>query len=224
MQKCVIKLGGSVLVGDKPNRSYIQQISSVLRALNKRMVLGVVVGGGKVNSNYVDAARALGANNFTADLLGIDVTRLNARLLGSALGLKEHVPTAVEEAAEILQHNSLVVMGGVVPGLSTAATAALLAECTGARLVVGTNVDGVYDKDPNKYKGAKKYSKIKSGDFVMLAAEGDKRRAREHFILDLIAAKIIARSGIEAHVVNGTKIDEVKKAAQGKKHNGTVIV
>ena len=226
MKPCVIKIGGSILADGKPDVDYIKSISSMLEDLNKRMVIGVVVGAGKVGGVYVNAARKLKINQYQQDSLAIDVTRVNARLLANALPSALHsIPRTVGDARALMEASPkrIVVMGGTFPGHTTNAVAALLAENTGAKLVNCTNVDAVYDKDPNKFKNARKFSKMSADKLVELAAKYDTREARGHFIIDLLAAKIIQRSKIETHVVNGRKLSEIKKAALGKKHNGTVI-
>ncbi len=115
-------------------------------------------------------------------------------------------------------------MGGTIPGITTDTDAALLAEALHAKKLVNmSNVDAIYDSNPKTNPNAKKYSKLFYTDLVSLAARGDSRRAGENFVFDLVASKIIARSGIEAHFVNGRNLDEVKKAIEGKTHSGTVV-
>lgn len=217
MKPCVLKIGGSVVL---QGPDFIESISSVVRGL-KRMPLGIVVGGGKTNQTYVDIARPLGLSEFYLDLIGINASRLNALLLSTCLDLSSHIPDSVEEAADLMQYGN-VVMGGTVPGHTTNAVASLLAEATGARLVNATNVDGIYDKDPRKFRNAKKFSKLSHAQLVAMAAEQDQRKARSHFVFDLLAAKILARSKIEAHVIKGEP-KQIKAACLGKRHSGTVI-
>ncbi len=216
MKPCVLKIGGSVVL----EPGFMESISSVVKSL-KRMPLGIVVGGGATNQKYVDIARPMGVNDFYLDLIGISVSRLNALLLATTLDMSTHIPESVEEAADLMQYDP-VIIGGTVPGHTTNAVAALLAEATGARLVNATNVSGIYDKDPNKSKNAKRIKTLSYSKLVAMAAENDKRQARSHFVFDLLAAKILARSKTEAHVIKGTP-SEIRKACFGKAHGGTVI-
>lgn len=120
--------------------------------------VAIVVGGGKTAREYIEIGRELGASESFCDELGIMATRMNAMILITALGdysIKK-VPTSFEEAELILNLGKIPVMGGTHPGHTTDAVAASLAEFINADLlVIGTNVDGVYDKDPNKYEDAK---------------------------------------------------------------------
>ena len=84
--RVVLSVGGSVLVPDlSPDR--VAAYAEVLESLAAEgCEVGIVVGGGGVARDYISAARDLGANEVQLDKLGIDVTRINARLLISALG------------------------------------------------------------------------------------------------------------------------------------------
>ncbi|MDZ7731694.1 MAG: UMP kinase, partial [Natrialbaceae archaeon] len=79
--KVVISIGGSVLAPDlEPTR--VERWAGVIEELlEDGVTVGAVVGGGAVARDYIETARSLGANEIELDQLGIDVTRLNARLL-----------------------------------------------------------------------------------------------------------------------------------------------
>ena len=113
-------------------------------------------------------------------------------------------------------------MGGTVPGHTTNAVAALLAENTRSRLVNVTRVGGIYDRDPDKFSNAKKLNSITAEELVQMAAKYDDRKARTYFVFDLLAAKIIARSGVPACIVSSDPL-EIRNACLGKRHSGTVI-
>ena len=78
----VISLGGSVVAGEKINTELVSRFSSTLNSLISqgfRFVL--VVGGGRTARDYVAAAKNLNTTNFVLDELGIQATRLNAKLV-----------------------------------------------------------------------------------------------------------------------------------------------
>ena len=55
----------------------------------------------------------------------------------------------------------IIIIGGTKPGHSTDYVGAELASKINAdKLIIATNVDGVFDKDPNKYKKAKQIREI----------------------------------------------------------------
>lgn len=150
-------------------------------------------------------------------------TRMNAMILITALGdysIKK-VPTSFEEAELILNLGKIPVMGGTHPGHTTDAVAASLAEFINADLlVIGTNVDGVYDKDPNKYEDAKKFDKMSAKELVDLAISSS-LKAGSSSVVDLLAAKIIERAKLKVAVVKGTP-EELLNVSKGI-INGTII-
>jgi len=115
-------------------------------------------------------------------------------------------------------------MGGTIPGITTDTDSVLLAEAIGAdRLINISNVDGVYDSDPAKNPQAKMFKSMTHAQLMELANSSDTRAPGTHFVFDMVACKLIARSGIELHFVGGKNIEDLPKAMEGKTHRGTVI-
>ncbi|MCU0853162.1 MAG: UMP kinase, partial [Thermoplasmata archaeon] len=121
MEPVVLSLGGSVLVRDEGDTSYIRKIAKILIGVSANKKLYIVTGGGRIARYYIKAGRDLGADESYLDELGIDVTRLNARLLITALGDRaaHSPPRNYEEAVHAGRTHSIVVMGGVSPGITT---------------------------------------------------------------------------------------------------------
>ncbi len=218
----VLKIGGSLVFPGKADLAYIKAVSSVLLALKRRMVVGVVVGMGKRGEKALLAARKKKVSEYDLDKAAIRQTRKNAMLLRKAFGLKGPAPKTIDEARKEARRKGITAMGGTVPGHTTNTVAALLAEAIGAkRLINATNVDGVYTKDPRKFKSARKFHRMGYPKLIALAAEQDGRGARAHFVFDLLAAKIIARSKIRAYIIKGSP-GGIRAALAGKP-NGTVV-
>jgi uridylate kinase len=181
------------------------------------------VGGGGEARRYIGVARELGIDESTADELGILVTRLNAHLLAGALGEAAYpnLAESYRDAARFGESGKIVVMGGVIPGQTTDAVAALLAEKVRADLVINwTSVDGIYSADPKKHRDAKKYSTLKPAELQAII-RGDRLEAGSNTVFDTLAAKIIGRSGIPLVVLDGRKPVDPRKAIRGKK--GTLV-
>ncbi len=216
--KVVLSLGGSVL-GDIDR---IKRFAEVLEDCSKDKTLFVVVGGGKLAREIIEKARKLGANETLCDYLGIEVTRINALLLASAIrSAPKRVPKDFKEADELSRIYPIVVMGGTFPGHTTDATAALLAEYVGADLFLNaTSVDGVYSADPKLDKNAVKYDKLSPSQLVQIVSR-EAMKAGANVVIDLLAAKIIERSKIKTLVFLGDP-ENVRKVLNGELL-GTVI-
>ena len=221
----VLSLGGGIINPEgTPDAEFVKKLVKVLA--ESRLKFGIVTGGGRTARIYAQAARELGSNEFEADEIAIVSTRQNAALITGALAGHAYpkVITNFNEARNAAMDHRIVVMGGTIPGISTDTDSALLAEALHAkRLVNMSNVDGIYDSNPRNNPKAKKFQKMKYAELIELATKGDSRRAGENFVFDLLACKLIARSKIEAHFVNGRNLEDVKKAIEGKAHSGTVV-
>jgi len=221
----VLSIGGSAVMPEgKPNIRFLKDLADLLK--KSRNDFGVVVGGGSPARVYAEAAKELGSGEFDADKIAIMSTKQNAKLLLCALG--DMAPSDYiedfEEAREAAKAYKAVVMGGTIPGITTDTDSVLLAEAIGAkRLVNVSNVTGIYDSDPRKNPKAKKFGQLGYDELVSIAMRSDKRKAGTHFVFDLLACELIARSSIETHFVSWDNIKEISAAIEGKKHNGTIV-
>jgi uridylate kinase len=222
--KVVVSIGGSVLAPDLA-ADRVAGYAAVLERLDADHELGVVVGGGEVAREYIEAGRALGANEIELDQLGIAVTRLNARLLIAALSDRAAPtpPASYETGREALQRGDIPVMGGTVAGQTTDAVAAAFAEYVDAdRLLLATSVAGVYDADPASDADATKFDRLTAAD--LLDVVGDiEMSAGSKAPVDLLAAKLIERSGLHTIVLDGTEPERIADAIAGD-HDGTEIL
>lgn len=219
----VISLGGSVIT--PPNADKLQKVAEAIRKVAKKNMVFVVVGGGKTAKESIEIARGFGSNEVCCDLMGIDATRMNARLLIAALSGSAYPdpPYDYQDAKKVMEPGKVIVMGGVSPGYTTDAVSAILAEYVGAGLIIkATSADGVYDSDPNKNPNAIKYDKITPEKLIEISVKTH-MKAGSTSIMDPVAAKIIERCGIPTVVVNGNRPENIIDAA-ARKHNGTEII
>jgi uridylate kinase len=156
--------------------------------------------------------------------MGIDVSRLNGRLLIAALGDQAHhaVPEDLEQVSTAAASGKIVVTGGLHPGQSTNATAALIAEKVKAsKFLNATDVDGIYDSDPNKNRNAKLFSEITVKKCLQILGS-ENSIAGTYDLMDIVALKVIERSKIPT-VVLKSDVATVRNAIGGKA-TGTRIV
>lgn len=221
--RIVVTVGGSIIIKDHDYRRF-KDYADVLRDMSTENEVFVVVGGGKTARDYIGIARGLGVSEALCDDVGIDVTRLNARLLIMALGEDAYpvVPHNFREALEFASSSKIIVMGGTEPAHSTDAVGSILAEFVGAELMINaTSVDGLYDKDPNKYDDARMFEEVKPSEMMKLMSSNNIQAGTYEFF-DMTAIQIIKRSSIKTVIVNGNDAQNIKRAMT--EQIGTLIV
>ena len=221
--RIVVIIGGYILIQDNEYRIFKDYVD-VLKEMKAENELFVVVGGGRPARDYIAIARGLGASEGLCDVVGIEVTRLNARLLIMALGDAAYpaVPHNFAEALEYSSSGKLVVMGGTEPAHSTDAVGSILAEFIEADLLINaTSVNGLYDKDPRKYTDAVMFEEITASQMMDLLSNKDIKAGTYEFF-DHTAIGIIKRSQIKTVIVNGNNPQNLIKATFEK--IGTTII
>lgn len=190
----VYALGGSVFT---ENLDKLEEYADFFDSLDEQVV--IVTGAGKLKENILAAEQV--ANQSELDLIGIQATRLNAETLKAATDSHPAIPETIDQVQEAASTGENVVMGGLVPGYSTDAVAATVAELLEGKLVIATSVEGVYTADPEE-EDAEKYGSITVEELRDLT-EGN-NSAGKHDLIDRTALDIIDRSDIETEVVLGT--------------------
>ncbi|EMA19448.1 MULTISPECIES: UMP kinase [Haloarcula] len=224
--KVVVSIGGSVLAPDL-DADRVADYADAIQSLDAQgHTLGTVVGGGPTARDYIGTARDLGANEIELDQLGIAVTRLNGRLLIAALDDRA-APTPAEsydEGREAIRRGDIPVLGGIVAAQTTDAVAAAFAEYVGADLLVyATSVPGVYNADPNEDDDATRFDELGASELVDVIADIE-MDAGSSAPVDLLAAKIIQRSGIRTIVLDGTDPEHVVRAVEDGEFDGSEIL
>jgi uridylate kinase len=221
--KVVVKLTGKLF--DLGN---VDILKSYCRIIRDRFLRGyrfaIVCGGGSTARHYINMARKLGVSESWSDLLGINVSRVNALLMNAALGdiAYSYIPKNVDEVLTAWSSGKVVTLGGLQPGQSTNAVAMVIAELVGADLVVNaTDVDGVYDKDPKKYSDARLLPKITINELKNLISS--RSEAGTYELFDQLAISIAERSKIKIYFVNGFKPENIEKVLDGINVGSEVI-
>ena len=173
-KRVILKLSGEALrePGSQDNISpeIVEGIARQIQTAHQAGTeIAIVVGGG--NFWRGSAAAGRGMDRATADYVGMLATVMNSLAVQSmleAVGVPCRVQTAIEMksvaesfirrvAIRHLEKGRVVVFGAGTgnPFFTTDTTAALRASEIGADMIFkATKVDGVYDKDPNKYDDA----------------------------------------------------------------------
>lgn len=222
--RIVLRIGGSV-VASPVNPELIGEYADMMKTLRTRgHHIVVVVGGGALAREFIGVAKSLGLDQEAQDGIAIRVSRIFGQLLLRRIGNSgcEDVSLSVEEAVLCTSKGKVAVMGGLKPGMTTDAVAAMVAQTLNADLLVkATDQEGIFDKDPKKHADAVKLDHLRFEDLTRVCVQ-DKHEAGIHQIVDPEAIKILKRTKIKVVVVNGFKPKSVLMAIRGD-HIGTLV-
>lgn len=222
----VVSIGGSVLLNGHEDARYLGDLASLLGRLGRSIPLVVTTGGGRTAREYIRLGATLGLTSVEQDELGIDVTRLHARLLAGRIGLPtaSHPPASVRDAVEAVRHGSPVVLGGTEPGHTTDAVAALIAvRLRASRVVNATDVAGIFDVDPKTHPNARRLPQIGWPALLDLLRHATAGEPGQNFPFDRLGAEALARASIPLAIVAGRDLGNLERAIRGKRFEGTVV-
>lgn len=228
-KRILLKLSGEVLAGEKGSGIDFGTVTDICKVIKEctdmGVQIGIVVGGGNFwrgrSSGTMDRTRA--------DHMGMLATVMNSLALQEALiqlGNDAVVMTALDiqrvavpfnkdEAVRLMERGRTVIFGCGTgsPFFSTDSGAALRAAEIGADIFFkATNVDGVFDKDPNKFDDAVKFETVTH----------DKLLEMHLGVMDNTAAALAQNSNLPVLVFNLNDPKNIKKAVLGEKI-GTIV-
>ncbi len=228
-KRILLKLSGEVLAGAEGKGLDFDMVTTVCKVIKEctemGTQIGIVVGGGNFwrgrSSGEMDRPRA--------DQMGMLATTINSLALQDTLeqlGVKAQVLTGLvmpqvaeiftkRKAVEYLEAGNVVIFGCGTgnPFFSTDTAAALRAAEIDAEIIFkATNVDGVYDKDPNKFDDAVKYDELTHSEVL---SKGLK-------VMDSTAASLCRDNGISILVFNLDDPQNIVRALEGE-NIGTVV-
>jgi len=228
----VIKIGGSLLFTEEREirSKFISEFCNLIKDKNNFDVIVIVCGGGILARDYINFVRKVGKNEAFCDIIGIKISQINSQIILACLNDYAYpkVPKSLEELSIATLFKKVVVIGGLQPAQSTTSVAIEVAEYLNAKnLVILTDVAGIYDKDPKKYKDAsliKNVSYDKMQEILLTSFSKNQAAAGEYRIFDIVSLQILKRSNIDVVIMNGTDLTELKKYLNGQKDfNGTII-
>ncbi len=222
----VLSVGGSVLTTAEDPVAYYTQLATLLTEVSLEHPLVVTTGGGRTAREYIHLGRRLGLTEVELDEVGIDVTRLHARLLAARVGppAPHRPPTTLAEAVHDSHRSRLVVLGGTEPGHTTDGVAAMLAvRLRALRVVNATRVDGLYDADPRTHPGARRIDRIAWEPFLAKVRASTDSSAGQEFVFDRLGAETLARARIPITIVGGLDLENLGRALRGLACVGTAV-
>lgn len=228
-KRILLKISGEVLAGGKgmgiDYDTVLNICSEVKECVDMGVEVGLVVGGG----NFWRGRSSGDMDRTRADHIGMLATVMNSLALADAL---EHlkVPVRVQTAIAMqqiaepyirnravrhLEKGRVVIFGCGTgnPFFTTDTAAALRAlEIDADIMFKATNVDGVYDKDPNKFEDAKKYDTLSFDEIL----------SHDLRVMDGTAASLCRDNSIPILVFNLDDPQNIVKAINGE-NVGTVV-
>lgn len=223
----ILSVGGSLIVpNDGLDTDFLAKLNQFVRKhIDKGRRFFIVVGGGQTARRYRDAGRdVVGAiTNEDLDWIGIHATRLNAHLLRTIFQDIAN-PRIIENYDKKLTdwQESVVIGAGWKPGWSTDYDAVILARDYHGSIIINlTNIDWVYDKDPNKYQDAKAIKKTTWSDFEKLV--GTKWEPGIHAPFDPVAVQLAKKLDLTVIIANGKNFRNLDSILAGERFKGTVI-
>ncbi|MDU9769235.1 UMP kinase [Helicobacter pylori] len=186
-KRVLVKFSGEALAGDNQfgiDIHVLDHIAKEIKSLVENDIeVGIVIGGGNIIRG-VSAAQGGIIRRTSGDYMGMLATVINAVAMQEALehiGLDTRVQSAIEikeicesyiyrKAIRHLEKGRVVIFGAGTgnPFFTTDTAATLRAIEIGSDLIIkATKVDGIYDKDPNKFKDAKKLDTLSYNDALI---------------------------------------------------------
>lgn len=220
--RVILKLSGEILAGESGFGYDFDVLDRISLAIGECKELGtqigIVIGGG----NFWRGRSSENMLRTSADNVGMLATAMNAIVLSDALtqnGIHNRVMSAipmpkicesyvVEKARDYMNNVGVVIFaaGTGNPFFSTDTAAALrAAELQAKVLLKGTNVDGVYDKDPNKYPDAVRFDCL-THDEVLNRGLG---------VMDAAATALCKENNINTIVFDMTNPENIVSAVKG---------
>ena len=224
MKRILLKLSGEALAGKGEhgiNESKLKYlVNEVIKVKNEnKFIVGIVIGGG----NFVRGSQLPFIKRMDADYMGMMSTVVNGLALKSAFemqgiestlfsglnvaGLTSEISTRLIEKS-IKNGNFLIFTGGTGNPFFTTDTAAVLRglQMKAEIIIKATKVNGVYDKDPEKFSDAVRYSTITYSEAL----------ARDLRIMDATAIALAREEKIPIKVINFFEPDTLVRTLNGE--------
>jgi len=231
-KRVLLKISGEALMGNQGygiNTEVLRIVAGEIAETAKLGVeLAVVVGGGNIFRGVSESAK--GMDRASADYVGMLATVMNAVSLQEAIekhGVVTRVQSAIpmsqlaepyirRRAIRHLEKGRVVIFGAGTgnPFFTTDTAAALRAmEINADVLLKATKVDGIYDKDPKKFKDAKRYETVTFTDALK----------QDLHVMDATAFALCRDNELGIIVFDLTNRGNIQRVVCGE-HVGTTVV
>lgn len=229
--RILLKLSGEALAGEQGHGISAEVLDTIAGEVKELQVMGVeiaiVIGGGNIHRGVAGATK--GMDRTTSDHMGMLATIINSLALQDSLerhGIDTRVMSAIDmqeiaepyirrRAVRHLEKKRVVIFaaGTGNPYFTTDTAAALRANEIDAQVIMkATKVDGIYNKDPMKFKDAVKIDKLKFMDVLNQGLA----------VMDSTAISLSMDNEIDILVFNMFEKGNIKRAVLGD-NIGTIV-
>lgn len=224
MDKTIImSLGGSLIVPLDIDVEFLKKFKILIeKYISKGYRFVIFCGGGKVARNYQVAVNEITTvNNSDLDWIGIHATRLNALLLKKIFKEHSEKKIIIDPTEEIKFEKNVLIGAGWKPGWSTDYDAVLIGKNLGFKEIINlSNIDHVYDKDPNKHTDARKHDNMTWEHYRSLIDTDWSAGLNSPF--DPIASKVADEENMKV-IIMGKDLDNLENYLEGREFKGTVL-
>ncbi|MCB9798971.1 UMP kinase [Candidatus Nomurabacteria bacterium] len=221
----ILSVGGSIII---PKTGFDVSFLKKFRKLILDQVKNgdkfiLIVGGGGTARQYQDALRGVHKiSDSDLDWIGIYATRFNAEMVRLMFAQYAYKEVVCDPNTKLKTNKKIIVCAGEKPGQSTDTVAVKLAKNFGSRQVFNlSNIDYAYDKDPAKFKNARRIEQMPWSDFRKIV--GSKWTPGFSAPFDPIASAAAQKMGLEVAIINGTNLPNLKRALGQKSFKGSLI-
>lgn len=228
-ENIIISLGGSLVVPNDIDTAFLKVFKkSILKNLNIKRFF-IFVGGGKVCRDYQKALLEFGADNKERDWMGINISKLNAEIVKQSFDKVAFEKVLTDPTKKVNSRRDVAIFAGWKPGWSTDYCSVILAKNMGIKTIINlTNIDYVYDRDPNAPPSrkalageAKPLKEINWKDFRKIV--GNRWIPGLSVPFDPRASKMAEVLKIKVVVINGKHLERLESFLNNKPFLGTVI-
>ncbi|MFH1801776.1 MAG: UMP kinase [archaeon] len=221
----VLSLGGSLIIPNDIDINFLKKFKKTILKNTKSHKFVIVCGGGSVARKYISALEKSKINALLQSFAGISATRMNARFMSYFFGIdsKGGVPHTMRSLEKQIKKRDIVFCGALEykPNQTSDSTAAEISAHLKAEIINLTNVDGLYNKNPKKFKDAKFIPSISWKEFNKIAGK-IKFKPGQHFVLDQSASEMILKNKITTYIL-GKNMNNLNNLLKNKKFKGTII-
>lgn len=229
MRRVMLKLSGEALAGNSKFGFDFDVVNDICKQIkkikSKSVQIAIMTGGG----NFIRGKTLANIDKYKADEIGMLSTYMNSLYIQGVLkliGIESVIFGAFEmsDIAEVFSKDKainymndgkvVILAGGTGHPYFTTDTGVVLRsiELDCSELLLAKSIDGVYDKDPVKYKNAKKFDKISLQELV------DKKLE----VIDLSASVLCLYNKLNLRLFSLLEKNSITRAIKGEKI-GTLI-